>query len=495
MDDSYKNTWVLRHKGVVRLVSLLVCVVIGLVLSTTIVLGRRGDGEDSVLEGAVEGAPVETPVDSTPTSDAIPAPQEQPVATSPVASPPTAVPVAAIPQEQSPPVSPPVNENTTPVTPPVELSPTTLAPVSPGTLTVGQVCNQDSQCQSMRCDDGVCQGDACVNSEKVRPGVCGCDTPDIDTDNDGTMDCIDACPNDAAKMAPGTCGCGQDDNLDSDQDGTVDCLDECPQDAAKTQSGICGCGTPDVDSDNDGTVDCLDDCPLDATKLAPGVCGCGGGTICECTDANNGIDVDQDGVPDCRDVCTDTPVGDAVDESGCTPLMCTFELLDHYLAIADDKLIGTVEPFEWELVQCLDDMPCLGRCFSLRNAQQYARRSGQWMRASIPPSNATFCTDASYCALPGSLPDTVSFVLDSEYVHVGAAGSGPVVLHVASDFSSWKYTCSNDQNPVTTLHGSQANVMCGGAEEEQSGGNDDGASSETVGNTTDTGERWLRGRN
>ena len=29
---------------------------------------------------------------------------------------------------------------------------------------------------------------------------------------------------------------------DSDADGTTDCFDECPNDAAKTEPGICGCG-------------------------------------------------------------------------------------------------------------------------------------------------------------------------------------------------------------------------------------------------------------
>jgi hypothetical protein len=32
---------------------------------------------------------------------------------------------------------------------------------------------------------------------------------------------------------------------------------------------------PDTDSDNDGTPDCNDLCPADPNKTAPGVCGCG----------------------------------------------------------------------------------------------------------------------------------------------------------------------------------------------------------------------------
>jgi YVTN family beta-propeller protein len=36
------------------------------------------------------------------------------------------------------------------------------------------------------------------DSQKIRPGQCGCGVPEIDTDYDGAADCIDACPNNAA---------------------------------------------------------------------------------------------------------------------------------------------------------------------------------------------------------------------------------------------------------------------------------------------------------
>jgi hypothetical protein len=45
---------------------------------------------------------------------------------------------------------------------------------------------------------------------KTELGICGCGTPDIDTDGDGTMDCLDNCPNDPNKTEPGMCGCGQE---------------------------------------------------------------------------------------------------------------------------------------------------------------------------------------------------------------------------------------------------------------------------------------------
>ena len=54
--------------------------------------------------------------------------------------------------------------------------------------------------------DGSC-GDECPGDPaKLLPGICGCGTPDIDTDGDGVMDCDDECPGvDDAIFAPG-CG-------------------------------------------------------------------------------------------------------------------------------------------------------------------------------------------------------------------------------------------------------------------------------------------------
>jgi hypothetical protein len=90
-----------------------------------------------------------------------------------------------------------------------------------------------------------------------------------DADGDGTPDCVDGCPNDPAKIAPGACGCGVADT-DTDGDGTADCVDECPDDPAKIAAGACGCGVSDADTDGDGTPDCNDGCPNDPAKTAPG---------------------------------------------------------------------------------------------------------------------------------------------------------------------------------------------------------------------------------
>ena len=125
----------------------------------------------------------------------------------------------------------------------------------------------DQPCTSTR--PFVCEtaSDLCPSDPKTAPGQCGCATPDVDTDGDHTMDCLDACPNDAAKVALGACGCGVADT-DGDGDGTPNCNDLCPANAAKTAPGMCGCDTADTDGDGDGTANCIDACPLDPGRTA-----------------------------------------------------------------------------------------------------------------------------------------------------------------------------------------------------------------------------------
>ena len=135
-------------------------------------------------------------------------------------------------------------------------------------------------------NDGTCDAnDGCPNDpNKIAPGDCGCGNPDTDTDNDGTADCIDECPNDPLDFCgPCTNVCytefGSSEScatfIDSDSDGTCDAEDECPNDPNKILVGQCGCGNPETDTDNDGTADCNDNCPNDPNKTEPGTCGCG----------------------------------------------------------------------------------------------------------------------------------------------------------------------------------------------------------------------------
>jgi len=60
--------------------------------------------------------------------------------------------------------------------------------------------------------------------------LCGCALADTDSDNDGTPNCGDACPDDPLKQVAGLCGCGVLD-VDTDGDDAFDCMDLCPEDA------------------------------------------------------------------------------------------------------------------------------------------------------------------------------------------------------------------------------------------------------------------------
>lgn len=149
--------------------------------------------------------------------------------------------------------------------------------------------------------------DGCPNDpNKIATGTCGCGVRDIDSDNDGTPNCNDQCPNDPNKILIGFCGCGQAEG-DTDNDGTPDCADNCPNDINKINAGICGCGISDIDADGDGTPNCNDQCPNDPDKVAFGICGCG----------QPDTDTDGDGSADCFDNCPFDPLKNNAGICGC----------------------------------------------------------------------------------------------------------------------------------------------------------------------------------
>ena len=80
-------------------------------------------------------------------------------------------------------------------------------------------------------------------------------------------------------------GFSNDPDGDLDNDGVPDCLDGCPEDPAKVAPGVCGCGTPDVDGDNDGVLDCIDNCPAIPNADQADADGNGVGDVCEPDDA------------------------------------------------------------------------------------------------------------------------------------------------------------------------------------------------------------------
>ena len=206
-----------------------------------------------------------------------------------------------------------------------------------------QDCDGDGvpdECQSDGDGDGVIDAcDGCpADAAKVAPGACGCGVADTDRDGDGVPDCDDGCPDDPRKTAPGLLGCGvaetdtdgdgvpdavdrcpgANDNVDRDADGAPDCRDDCPDDAAKAGPGVCGCGVADADSDGDGVADCIDNCPTVANSDQLDSSGDGLGDACagSMQDEPPPSDSDADGVPDERDNCPTISNADQRDSDG-----------------------------------------------------------------------------------------------------------------------------------------------------------------------------------
>ena len=108
----------------------------------------------------------------------------------------------------------------------------------------------------------------CVKQDVCRPGdteVCRCNDGSsvhrlCAANGDSWSRCTcDSCPNDPAKDQPGICGCGLPD-VDTDRDGIMDCVDNCPDTPNPDQTDTDGDGIGDicqakVDSDQDGIVD------------------------------------------------------------------------------------------------------------------------------------------------------------------------------------------------------------------------------------------------
>jgi hypothetical protein len=106
---------------------------------------------------------------------------------------------------------------------------------------------------------GDAAGDACVGSscqvfdcpDGQVPSACGCGAPD--SDEDGTPDCVDQCPNDRNKKLPGSCGCGASDS-DTDLDGTPDCTDKCSGKTDTTYVPDTSCGVGHCRSNNEAST-------------------------------------------------------------------------------------------------------------------------------------------------------------------------------------------------------------------------------------------------
>ncbi|MBK6517368.1 MAG: OmpA family protein [Polyangiaceae bacterium] len=132
-----------------------------------------------------------------------------------------------------------------------------------------------------------------------------------DTDGDGIMDPVDACPKVPGVKSedPLKHGCPPDG--DRDKDTILDKDDACPDEPGKADPDPKKHGCPERDSDKDGILDDVDACPNE-----PGVASD--------DPKKNGCpinDKDGDGVPDDEDACVDIP-GVKTDDpktNGCPP--------------------------------------------------------------------------------------------------------------------------------------------------------------------------------
>jgi type IX secretion system PorP/SprF family membrane protein len=146
-----------------------------------------------------------------------------------------------------------------------------------------------------------------------------------DTDEDGTPDIKDECPDEPGPKE--NAGCPDDEPIavveepkedpldDWDRDGIRDAIDQCPKIAGVASNQGC----PIDDRDKDGIVDTKDQCPDFAGSLALGGCP--------------GTDVDEDGVLDDLDDCPNEP-GPKFNK-GCPVVLTSTEIPAKYREMAD----------------------------------------------------------------------------------------------------------------------------------------------------------------
>ncbi|MGB1233550.1 MAG: hypothetical protein ACPHF0_05235, partial [Poseidonia sp.] len=156
-------------------------------------------------------------------------------------------------------------------------------------------------------------GDQCIDVPGVLNGTdgVGCRVIDInDDDGDGLINELDLiCPNTPVGEQVNEEGCSQSE-LDDDEDGVKNNLDACPDTVAGATVDAQGCSDEqrNSDSDGDGLNDPDDACPNTAADMEVDANGC----------SQAQRDSDGDGLSDLDDACDDTPPGFPILANGCT---------------------------------------------------------------------------------------------------------------------------------------------------------------------------------
>ncbi|OQD43096.1 hypothetical protein BUL40_08380 [Croceivirga radicis] len=99
------------------------------------------------------------------------------------------------------------------------------------------------------------------------------EAPDEDSDNDGVINSLDACPNTPVGETVDDNGCSIA-QQDIDGDGILNILDLCPDTPLGASVNADGCALSQLDTDNDGVNDAIDICPYTPENATVDSLGC-----------------------------------------------------------------------------------------------------------------------------------------------------------------------------------------------------------------------------
>ena len=133
-------------------------------------------------------------------------------------------------------------------------------------------CDAIAGCRTMPlpgpCDDG----NACTADDRCVDGDC------IGMQPAARLECVDSCPIDPDKTAPGACGCNQREVLDDrDGDGVLDCVDACPDVTCErpltcADGKLASCltdprGCPQIEQPCDSRFSCVAEAPCPSIEF------------------------------------------------------------------------------------------------------------------------------------------------------------------------------------------------------------------------------------